>query len=64
MQKNMVRLIRSAKINYSAKLNLPLSDPLTSAKRWWGIVKSIYGNKHYSAIPAIYDGDNLVSDFQ
>ena len=53
----MVRLIRSAKINHSAK-----SDPVTSAKRWWGIVKSMYGNKYYSAISAIYEGDILVSD--
>lgn len=62
-QRNMVaRLIRSAKINYSTKLNPALSDPLTSAKRWWGIVKSLYGNKYYPAIPAICEGDILVSD--
>ena len=63
VQRNsVVSLIRAAKISYDAKINQALCDPLISAKRWWGIVKSMYGNKFYSAVPVISEDGILVSD--
>ena len=59
VQRNtVVSLIRLTKMNYNSKINQALSDPLISAKRWWGIVKSMYGNKYCSSIPAISEGDS------
>ena len=63
VQRNLVVcLVRKAKINYNIKINQALSDPAISSKKWWGIVKSLYGNKCYSAIPAICEGNVLKSD--
>ena len=58
----VVAKICSAKVTYDAKINQVLSDPSTSAKKWWGIVQSTYGNNHYSVIPTISYGGNLISD--
>ena len=45
VQRNLVLcLVRKANINYTIKLNQALSDPATSSKKWWGIVKSLYPN--------------------
>ena len=49
-------------MSYDAKINQALCDPLISAKRLWGIVKSMYGNKYYLAVPAISEDGILVSD--
>ena len=63
VQRNLVVcLVRKAKINYHIKINQALSDPSISSKKWPGIVKSLYGNKCYSAIPAICEGDVFISD--
>lgn len=63
VQRNLVvSLIRVAKRNYDIKLNQILCDPQTSAKKWWGLVKSAYGNKYHTVIPAILDGDILISE--
>ena len=63
VQRNLVVcLVWKAKINYNIKINQVLSDPAISSKKWWGIVKSLYGNKCYSAIPALCEGDVFISD--
>ena len=63
VQRNLVVcLLRKVKINYNIKINQALSDPAIFSKTWWGIVKSLYGNKCYSAIPAICEGSVLISD--
>ena len=53
---------RKAKINYTTNTNQSLSDPAISTKKWWRIVKSMYGNKCCSAIRAISEGDVFMSD--
>ena len=58
----VVSFVRKAKINYNTNTNQSLSDPAISTKKWWRIVKSMYGNKCYSAIPAIFEGDVCISD--
>ena len=63
VQRNLVvSLVRKAKNNYNTKTNQALSDPAISSKKWWRIVKSMYGNECYSAIPAISEGDVFISD--
>ena len=41
----MISLIRLAKINYNSKINQALSDPLSSAKRWWVFVNNNNNNQ-------------------
>ena len=63
VQRNLVvSLVRKAKINYNTKTNQALSDPAISSKKWWRIVKSMYGNKCYSAILAFSGGDFFIPD--
>jgi hypothetical protein len=38
----VVKLIRRAKMEHQRKINTLLADPTTSAKKWWGISKSLY----------------------
>ena len=42
--------------------NQARSDPAISTKKWWRFVKSMYDNKCYSAISAISEGDDFISD--
>lgn len=58
----VVSFVRKAKINYDTNTNQSLSDPAISTKKWWRIVKSTYGNKCYSAVPAIFEVDVFISD--
>ena len=45
-QRNLtVSIIRKEKVLYFAKLNSTLSDFNINAKKWWGVVKSLYGAK-------------------
>ena len=60
VQRNLV--VRKARINFNMKTNLALSDSAIPSKKWWRIVKSMYGNKCYAAIPAISEGDVFISD--
>ena len=42
VQRNLVVCpVRKANIIYNIKINQALSDPAISAKKWWGIVKSL-----------------------
>jgi hypothetical protein len=43
-------LIRLNKVKYG--------DPKISPKKWWGIVKSLYGQKMRVAVPTLIEGQN------
>ena len=58
----VVKLIRKAKLDYQQKTNELLSNPETSAKKWWNVAKSFYGSKISSAIPPLYEDNNYVFD--
>lgn len=60
LKKEMNALIQAC--NFTNKTNSLLADPLTSAKKWWGIAKSQYGNKWCSSIPDLLENDNVISD--
>ena len=55
-------LVRKAKINYNIKTNQALIVTCNSSKKWWGIEKSLYGKKCYSAIPTMCEGDLFISN--
>ena len=59
----VVKLIRKAKLDYQQKTNELLSNPETSAKKWWNVAKSFYGSKVSSAIPPLYEDNNYVYVF-
>lgn len=62
-QRNLtVSIIRKEKVLYFAKVNSMLCDPKLNAKKWWGVVKSLYGVKACSQIPPLKEGDIFISD--
>jgi hypothetical protein len=36
--------------------------PYTGIKKWWGLIKTLYGNKIYSNIPVLVDDDRMIID--
>lgn len=55
-------LIRTCKARYFADLNEKLQDPKIGPKRWWGIIKSLYGNKMQSTVSTLLEGDRVITD--
>ena len=55
-------LIRSSKRQYYANLNNKLQDPDTNSKKWWGIVKSLYGQKMFTTVPTLVEGPLMIHD--
>ena len=63
VQRNLTTfLIRTAKTKYYTNLSDKLQDPKIGQKKWWGIIKSLYGNKIHSNIPALLEGDRMITD--
>ncbi len=50
--------IRIAKAKYRANQTAQLADPNIGVKRYWSIMKEIYGNKIKASIPTLID-DNV-----
>ena len=62
-QRNLTTsLIRSRKMEYYKNLNLKLQDPNLGSKKWWGLVKSIYGGKIQVTVPTLREGCNMITD--
>ena len=55
-------LICKNKVKYFEEVDLKLRDPCTGPKKWWGIVKALYGQKLHSSVPTLVDGAKLISD--
>jgi hypothetical protein len=59
--KNKAREVRcalnTARLNYRQKLKDTLSDPTLAPKKYWSLVKRIYGSKKGMGIPVIEIGD-------
>ena len=56
-------LILSRKEKYYHNLSLKLSDPKTSAKTYWSILKCFYNNSKIPLIPPLKVDNKIVSDF-
>ena len=54
--------IRAAKETFYVKLNEKLQNPEIAPKKWWGLIKLYYGNNIHSNIPALVDGDRVITD--
>ena len=39
-----------------------LQDADTSSKQWWGIVKSLYGQKMHTTVPTLVEGPLMIHD--
>ena len=57
-------LVDNTKNNYSDKLANKLSNPSTSSKTYWFILKIFCNNKKIPLIPLIFIGNKLESDFK
>ena len=56
-------LIRTVKVKYYTNLSDKLQDPeIGHKKNWWGIIKSLYGNKIHSNIRTLLEGDQMITD--
>ena len=56
------KLKRAAKEEYYKKMNDKLSNPDTSSKNYWKLMKQLYGNKTHQGIPPlIKDGHVFTS---
>lgn len=55
-------VIRDAKRAYYNKLNIQLTNPRLSKKKWWSYTRSLFNKNHESSIPVILEGTELVSD--
>jgi hypothetical protein len=62
-QRNLVvNLVRNAKKDHNKKINSLLSNPSTSVKKWWNIIKSYYGIKAGISVPPLQEGDSYIFD--
>lgn len=55
-------LIRRRKLSYYSYLNEKLQHSSLGPKKWWGIIKRLYGSKIKLTVPTLLEGDSLVSD--
>ena len=62
-QRNLVvNLVRNAKKDHNKKINCLLSNPSTSVKKWWNIIKSYYGIKAGISVSPLQEGDSYIFD--
>ena len=57
-------LVDDAKSNYDDMLANKLSNPSTSSKTYWSILKTFFNNEKISLIPPIFIGNKIESDFK
>ena len=60
----LAHIVTTAKENYYMRLGSKLSNPKTSAKSYWSILKSFYMGKKIPIIPPLLVDDNLVTNFE
>ena len=60
----VLELVDNAKNNYYDKLANKLSNPSTSSKTYWSILKTFCNNKKMPLISPIFIGNKLESDFK
>ena len=57
-------MILKQKDDYHRQLSDKLSDPKTSAKAYWSILKTLYNGKKIPLIPPILVNNKLISNFK
>ena len=64
LQKNLSCLIETSKQEYFSKIVKKLSDPNTSSKTYWSILKSLLTGKKVPCIPPIFHKHKFITDFR
>ena len=57
-------ILLKQKDDYHCQLSDKLTDPKTSAKAYWSILKTLYNGKKISLIPPILVNNKLISNFK
>ena len=56
-------LLKFNKSRYYSDLKIKLSDSNIGSKKWWGLIKSIYGQKMMTSIPSLIEGRDVISEY-
>ena len=64
LQKNLSSLIETSKQEYFSKIAKKLSDPNTSAKTYWSILKSLLTGEKVPWIPPIFRDNKFITEFR
>ena len=64
LQKNLSSLIETSKQEYFSKIARKLSDPNTSSKTYWSILKSSLKGKKVPCILPIFNDNKFITDFR
>ena len=64
LQSKLNSLIEKSKSNYYARLSKKLSDPMTSPKSYWSILKTFLNNNKIPCIPPLLHEDKFITNFK
>ena len=64
LQNKLTSTIENAKNEYYSKLSMKHSNPETSSKVNWSILKSFLNDKKIPIIPPLYHSGNFITDFR
>ena len=64
LRNHLNQLIQKAKQNYLSKVLKKLSDPSTSTKCYWSLLKTLLNDKKISCIPPIFHSNKYIIDFK
>ena len=64
LQNHLNQLIQKAKQNYLSKAANKVSDPWTSTKSYWSLLKAPLNDKKISCIPPIFHNNKFIVDFK
>ena len=63
LQNKITSTIENAKSEYYSKLSMKLSNPESSSKAYWSILKSFVKDKKIPIISPLYHNCNFIADF-
>ena len=63
IQCELNRLIVDSKNKYYSRMSVKLTDPKTSPKTYWSILKTFLNNKKIPCIPPIYHDNKFITNF-
>ena len=64
LQSKLNSLMEKSKSNYYARLSKKFSDPMTSPKSYWSILKTFLTNKKIPCIPSLLRDDKFITNFK
>ena len=64
LQNQLKLLTGSSKEGYYLRISKKLMDPMTSAKTYWAVLKSLLNKKKVPSIPPLFHQNKYVTDFK